>query len=945
MNFNTNRYGTDGNDVFDNRIDPVFNTFGGHGDDAFFTEEYANFEGSLGNDSITGGNSGATALYWDSPSGIYVNLQAGYAHDGFGTRDILKNVTTIQATPFSDTLIGDDFNNQFWPAGGDDLIDGCGGADLITITASPQNVVWSRAGSDWRFQITNASGTVLSTSTVRNVELVNYYYDGHFTENFRLRGDQTAPSPIIFDVNAPKLDIDLVNSVNWEVSQFGLAVVSISEQHPAYYYPTSADYHDPGTISPNPHNAVVGDFNGDGKDDIWVSWVGFPHTVERQTALHPTVLMGSDTGLIAMLASSVPASLDRQMAYRTMAADFNGDGMDDVAFGGMGVITRLPDGGYSNQWETNGLAIFSGNTVIDGTPLLEGQDYNADLSSFGFSHDGSAGDVNGDGRADLYAGGRLWVSNPGGTWDLATQFLPSSVPRNSPMSSAIGDLDGDNRQDIVVFWPDFGPNAYAILSNDKAYPNFTAVALPPPLFGSNSKANNCAIADLNGDGMGDIVVATTRAVPYYTGAAIQLLIQTSLGQFEDQTTSRLDNAPSDLAQGEGQLSLVDANGDGLLDIVHSIDSRGADIFLNDGTGHFKLFDLAGFPFVQSSQVEGLQGAWSNYQPQTEKLYPIDLNGDGLSDFLSYLVIGDYSTHAGNIGVLYTVLGNEAAWGRDKAEVLTGTTLGEMIRGYSGDDIITGFGGNDTIDGGAGTDTTVFNSQSKNYLISFANDAWAVQDKTGADGVDTIINVEKLQFADKTVFTESKTPDSYADLPDSLWHFFIVAFNAAPGVEYMNQLAEAYHWFNGREANPIKTIVDIFTTKPQFTDVYPASLSHTEMATALVNNIVKSSATLEAKVEAFNDIKSCLDNSWTVGDVIYQVFGNLNSKPLDDALWGNTARQFWNEITVAKYYTEVMNQGTTDLQTLRDVITPVNQNSEVSTGADLVTLIGVGLLGN
>jgi len=608
MDYNSNRYGTDANDSFDNRINPVFNTFGGKGDDTFVTEEFSHFAGGIGNDKITGGAAGVTAVYWDSPAAIYVDLAAGYANDGWGTRDSLIKVTTIQATPFDDTLLGDESNNQFWPAGGNDLIDGRGGIDRITLKAPPEDVRWSRIGADWYYEYSDSSGRLLSSSTVRNIELMNYYFDGHFSETFRLRNMDLVPTLVTFAPSAPRLDLELLPSSFWKVAQFGLAVVQLTEAHPAYYYPTIADYHGPGIFNPNPHNAVVGDFNGDGKDNIWVSWIAFPHTVDRQTALPPTVLMGTGTGLTALPSSSVPSTLNRDMAYRLMAADFNGDGIDDLAFGGMGVITQLTDGSYASHWERNGLALSNGtaNTFTDGTPLLEGQQANADLTNWGFSHDGSAGDVNGDGRADLYAGGRLWVSNASGSWDLATQYLPAGIPRTTaPMSSAIGDLDGDSRQDIVVFWPNFSKETYAVMSSGKTYPSFTAVALPPLLFGDKSKANYCAIADLNADGLGDIIIATTRAEPYYLGAALQILIQVSPGRFEDQTLSRIDNRASDQAQGEGQLETIDVNGDGLIDIVHSLDSRGANIFLNDGSGHFTLFDLSGFPFVQASQVEGL----------------------------------------------------------------------------------------------------------------------------------------------------------------------------------------------------------------------------------------------------------------------------------------------------------------------------------------------------
>ena len=81
----------------------------------------------------------------------------------------------------------------------------------------------------------------------------------------------------------------------------------------------------------------------------------------------------------------------------------------------------------------------------------------------------------------------------------------------------------------------------------------------------------------------------------------------------------------------------------------------------------------------------------------------------------------------------------------------------------------------------------------------------------------------------------------------------------------------------------------------------------------------------------------------MGEVIYTVFGNLAHKPLTDTNWGNTSKQFGNEIVVAKYYSEVLNQSTTDLETLRDAIQPVSQSTDVGTDAVVAQLIGVSLM--
>jgi len=136
-------------------------------------------------------------------------------------------------------------------------------------------------------------------------------------------------------------------------------------------------------------------------------------------------------------------------------------------------------------------------------------------------------------------------------------------------------------------------------------------------------------------------------------------------------------------------------------------------------------------------------------------------------------------------------------------------------------------------------------------------------------------------------------------------------------------------------------VEIFTTKPQFTSVYPTTMSNRELATVLVNNIVKTSATEAARTEAINDIETVLSPAigWSRGKMLYTVFGNLANKPLTDATWGSTAQQFQNQLAVARYFTEEMSLATENLATLRGVIGSVTPDTDVSTVDKIVQIIG------
>jgi hypothetical protein len=380
-------------------------------------------------------------------------------------------------------------------------------------------------------------------------------------------------------------------------------------------------------------------------------------------------------------------------------------------------------------------------------------------------------------------------------------------------------------------------------------------------------------------------------------------------------------------------SYIDINNDGLVDIAQQgwdgVDQTGGgpNVYLNTGAGVFVRLDPSVFPKAPED--------WN--KPAMSQF--LDANGDGIYDLLYFPAYAEAQYISDTNWRLYEGV---SALPTDtyKNNIEINDRLGSpLIRTWAGDDTISGIdihNGINLIDTGAGNDVVRYLAKSTDFSLTFDNQHFSHVKNNLFD--DVLKNVEKIQFSDRIVIIESKDHGSYADLPTELYQFFITAFNAAPGVTYMDQLAEAY-----RYGLSVKQIVDIFTTKKQFTDVYAPNLSHADLATQLVNNIVKNSASDTAKNEAIADIKGALDLGWTVGDVIYTVFGNLAHKDLSDPNWGNTAKQFNNQITVAKYYTEVLNQSTTDLETLRDAIQPVTQATDVSSDVVIAQIVGVALM--
>jgi hypothetical protein len=306
----------------------------------------------------------------------------------------------------------------------------------------------------------------------------------------------------------------------------------------------------------------------------------------------------------------------------------------------------------------------------------------------------------------------------------------------------------------------------------------------------------------------------------------------------------------------------------------------------------------------------------------------------------FLYVTGAATQKSQYEVYFNLVSVGKAFNGDAGDnQIVGTEGSDSISAGGGNDVINGWGGDDTIDGGAGFDTAVWAGRAADFSVSFASGTWTILDNFWGLGSDTVKNVENLQFNDKSIIIQSESHGSYADLPPELYQFFIVAFNAAPGVTYMNQLAEAY-----RFGLSVKEIVDIYVTKSQFTDLYPTTLTNRELALRLVDNIVKDSASSDVKAGAVQDIEAAMSIGYSRADVLFTVFGNLGQKPFTDPTWGNTAKFFANEIAVAKAYTEVMDQSTTDLATLRAALTAVTKDTSATTDAAAIELAIKGLFG-
>jgi Ca2+-binding RTX toxin-like protein len=481
------------------------------------------------------------------------------------------------------------------------------------------------------------------------------------------------------------------------------------------------------------------------------------------------------------------ASLDGTNGFRNPAAlgralgDVNGDGFDDIVFVHDGA-TYVLFGKASGFPASNDLGTVDGTNgfKIDGLP-----------SPAGIRTD-AAGDVNGDGLADIVVGsdsgstyvvfGRASGFDP--TLNLASLDGSNGFRMNGGAHRSVGsagDVNGDGFDDVNVGTPYGSPAAWVVFGKAAGFP---AVVDLGELDGSNgfkftssdgAGGTTTSAGDINGDGFDDAFFNAWAGSGYVVfGKASGFPAHIDASTLDGTNGFRLTDVSTWLAPAG------DVNGDGLADMIVLGASR---------EGYVLFGKAAGFPAVSSAQsVDGTNGfriANSGNTPWVDGAG--DVNGDGFDDVIvgsysgCWVVFGkasgftsdiDVTTLDGTNGFSITrpgllaaragdvnddgfddvVVGDSGAvvFGRapDTAVNLVGTVASQhlsggnfddILSGLGGDDILRGNGGADVLDGGLGNDTAVYSNSPGGVTVNLTTNVNSGGDAQG----DTLFGIENI----------------------------------------------------------------------------------------------------------------------------------------------------------------------------------------------------------
>ncbi|MYM59078.1 hypothetical protein GTG28_07565 [Vibrio sp. OCN044] len=227
-------------------------------------------------------------------------------------------------------------------------------------------------------------------------------------------------------------------------------------------------------------------------------------------------------------------------------------------------------------------------------------------------------DINGDGHSNLvvYDSGRTvyYGIDERGSWAKSGQFYRAGLDLHNPQVRMM-DINNDKRTDVVqtVSGYDGIVSSISVKLNIEGHRWSDNISLPfnRSQYITSFTRSQIHIADMNGDGLQDIVYATNGELTYFPNRGLE-----GFGR-----AVKFDRMPANLFQ-DSAIHLADMNGDGLSDVLYIVGNN-VRLMLNQGmqNGRFRLANHVRFKGKRDMREEAVRF--------------VDINGNGSTDIVWY----------------------------------------------------------------------------------------------------------------------------------------------------------------------------------------------------------------------------------------------------------------------------------------------------------------------